>query len=167
MAVTRNMTIPRAISFARVENSLLCKLPFPVFYAGYGIRPADLIIESDEQAILKAVCQEFAAKLLRCLGNFLLSLKKQRFGYDVGNLVKCRTHLEFNMLKKVYEREFAEVVSNHLMCLNHTPRKAGLSFVSGRLIISDNGRFAQVSMYLRVPAQISSLTNALEGTHGY
>jgi hypothetical protein len=86
----------------------------------------------------------------------------------VGNLVKCRTAREFDLLKEAYEEEFVSVTdASRGQLLDKTLRKAGLCYADHKITIVNRTNWDPVSIWKRVDLRMPTTTNSLEGTHSH
>jgi hypothetical protein len=167
MAVLYNVGIPIALAFGPGETTELYEQIYEAFQNRFGIDLGTFPLESDQGSALATLCRKHQQIHLLCLRHFLVSLKQRRFSLQVGNLVKCRSEMEFQTLKDVYQSEFSEIIGDARKELNQTLAKAGLGFNGFEIVIIDHIKWDAVSMMQRVRTRMPSTTNALESTHGH
>jgi hypothetical protein len=98
-----------------------------------------------------------------------ISLKGDLVTFQVGNLLKCRSQKELDVLWALYEREFQNMVEENgdaahrlARCL----RQVGLGFGEGRLKVVDGARWGQVSMVGRQGTKMPATINTIESFNG-
>ena len=168
VASSFNVSIPLGFSFGPAETKELYELLFSFFKSKLDIDLSVYVIESDQGSALRAVCEDHGNEHLACLRHLLVSLKNDEYGYQVGNLVKCHTDFEWDLLIKDYTIEFsAEKDPKKFEELIRKLHKVGLDFADNAITILDEDRWKQVSQKERKFYRMPSTSNALEAFHGH
>jgi hypothetical protein len=169
MAVLCNVGIPLGFAFDTSETVALYRSFYALFESEFNVKLTDYILESDQGPALKSVGAEHP-KHLFCLRHVLVSLKGDCVTFQVGNLLKCRSQKELDTLWELYEAEFRNMIRENgdaaaqlVRCL----RQVGLGFTGGRLQVTDEVRWGQVSMMGRNGTRMPATTNAIESFNGY
>ena len=136
------------------------------------------IFESDQSKALNAFFTKNNIKNLVCNRHLLVSLQKNIFSFQIGNIVKCRNQLDLDKCFYLYSDEFEKFLIDYKeqhgeeahddmkKQLNVILEKVGLTF-SDKIEIAQKKRWKQVSLYERIKKAMPSTTNSLESLHGH
>ena len=136
------------------------------------------IFESDQSKALNAFFTKNNIKNLVCNRHLLVSLQKNIFSFQIGNIVKCRNQLDLDTCFCLYSDEFEKFLIDYKeqhgekahddmkKQLNVILEKVGLTF-SDKIEIAQKKRWKQVSLYERIKKAMPSTTNSLESLHGH
>jgi hypothetical protein len=170
MAVFYNVGIPIAFAWGPAETRELYEMFYGGFQKLFQINLSDFVLESDQGSALQSIAGEYHVKRhLLCLRHFLASLKTKKHSFEVGNLVKARTREEFELLKALYDLDLANIeddreISQYARLLG----KAGLGIVDRSIVILDQDRWNQVSIWRRVETwNMPTTTNCQEAMNGH
>jgi hypothetical protein len=165
--VIGNVGIPIAVSFGPVEDTALYETFYTTLMELFRFDLSTFTVESDQGSALRAICKKYQNPHLACLRHLLVSLGRGTFAFEIGNLVRCRSQVDFDRLKERYETLFSSVEKSQRGPLKKTLRKVGLDLKRGRIVIGNAERWHEVSMMERVETAMPTTTNSLESTHGH
>ena len=100
-----------------------------------------------------------------------MSLRRKVWSQEVGNLIRCRVVEDFNNLCRQYEPRFAKALQDPGSAIARRLCKVlesvGLVMGAEGIVVSDQSKWASISMIERVSPRLPSTSNALESFHGH
>jgi hypothetical protein len=99
--VIGNVGIPIAVSFGPVEDTALYDTFYTTLMELLGFDLSTFTVESDQGSALRAICKKYQNPHLACLLHLLVSLGRGPFAFEIGNLVRCWSHVDFDRLKEL------------------------------------------------------------------
>ncbi|KAK8888504.1 hypothetical protein M9Y10_039583 [Tritrichomonas musculus] len=169
-AICSNVGLPVGFQFGLTEDKKIYTDFFNNFKnsQGFPIEEYIRIIESDQGKSLIAAVEELGLHHLSCLRHFLVSLKRRKYSYQIGNLVSATCLKDFNNLRKIYRNSWKNITdAKELALLNKYLNKAGLEFANNDILIIDQQKWSEISMLERPAFQMPSCTNQIESGHGH
>jgi hypothetical protein len=142
MAVSRNGGTPIVFVFGGSECTEMYDLFYTIFHDYLVIGLAKYIHESDQGPTLMSVGAWHRRHLL-CLRYLLATLTEDRVSDQVGNLVKCRSEKELEIMTSLYQDEFARIRDGGGGAdkqLRECLRKVGLAFTDGSILCENRHR---------------------------
>ncbi|KAK8870992.1 hypothetical protein M9Y10_008905 [Tritrichomonas musculus] len=122
--------------------------------------------ESAQGKALKKAANDQDMFHICCLRHLLVSLGRNIYSYQVGNLVKATSNNEYQELKRLSEERWSSITEpTEKNQINKDAKKIGLVFTDGKIQIFDNARWIEVSMQYRPVFRMPSCTNQLESCH--
>jgi hypothetical protein len=166
-----NVGIPIALAIGPKEDKALDEIFYATIFERFGIHIESYPVVSDQGTALRAVCAEHAHPQFFCLRHFLVSLKCKLWSNEIGNLIRCRVHHDFRNLCRQYEPRFAEALrdpgSARAKRLGKVLQTVGLAMSADGIVVSEQSKWASISMMERVSTRLPSTSNALESFHGH
>lgn len=101
------------------------------------------------------------------LKTLIKNFKLNEFSYDISNILKCSSTEELQTAFLFYSEFFQDVTDEEdIDLLNKLLTNIGLSFESETLLVTNDKRWKEVSLFERVSMQMPTTTNSLEAYHG-
>lgn len=173
-----NVGVLLAFSFAITEFEEVYQRIYDTFLKKLSIDLSKYIFESDQGRALNTFFTKNSIKNLVCNRHLLVSLQKNIFSFQIGNIVKCRNQLDLDTCFCLYSDEFEKFLIDYKeqhgekahddmkKQLNIILEKVGLTF-SDKIEIAQKKRWKQVSLYEQIKKVMPSTTNSLESSHGH
>jgi hypothetical protein len=165
--VIANTGIPIAVSFGPAEDTAIYETFYSTFRSLFQLDLSQYTIESDQGSALRAICTKYGNRHLACLRHLLVNIGYRPFSFEIGNLVRCRSKIDFKNLKTLYEKKFTSMEVSNPVLLIKMLRKIGLNLKQGKIKIENKERWEEVSMLERVKTGMPTTTNSLESLHGH
>jgi hypothetical protein len=122
-----NVGIPIALNFGPVENVELYDGFSLIFRSLFNLDLSTYVVESDQGSALGSICAKYGNQHTMCLRHLPVSLGRGPFAHEIGNLVKCRSRLDFDKLMQAYEARFLAVKESEQAALMKILHKIGLA----------------------------------------
>lgn len=171
-----NVGVPLAFSFAITESEEVYQRIYDTFLKKLSIDLSKNIFESDQGKALNTFFTKNSIKNLVCNRHLLVSLQKNIFSFQIGNIVKCRNQLDLDTCFCLYSDEFEKFLIDYKeqhgekalddmkKQLNIILEKVGLTF-SKLLKIHDDETFIgsyPLSYYAAVSSGIYKFSGKIE-----
>jgi hypothetical protein len=152
MAVFFNVGIPLALAFGPGETTELSSMFDASVLEPFQIDLSNYVMESDQGSALEAIAHEHhPGRHLLCLRRFLSGLKIKRFNFEVGNLVKARSHAAFELVKASYDIQIPSIEEpRDRIQYGRLLNKAGLAIENKSIVITNLGLWRKVSIWQKI-----------------
>lgn len=101
-----NTSLPIAFTFGHVETKILYSLLLDTIEEKLNINFTNKILESDEGSALKAICSNYSIIKLSCLHHYLEKLKKYDYYYEIKEILKCTSQIDFDNSIHQFSQQF-------------------------------------------------------------
>jgi hypothetical protein len=143
-----NVGIPVALAIGRKEDRAHYETFHTVLHEVLGIGLQGWKVVSDQGTALRSVCRQHRNEQFLCLRHFLVSLTRNVWSEEIGNLIRCGVSQDFDCLCAEYEPRFLQALeagsgSPVAKRLRKLLANVGLGLISGHVAVVDGVKWGR------------------------
>lgn len=104
-----NTSLPIAFAFGHGETKILYSFLLDTVEEELNINFSNKIFESDEGSALKGICNDYSIVKLSCLRHYLEKLKKYDYYYEIKEILKCTSDMDFENSIQQFSQQFTTI----------------------------------------------------------